>query len=291
MTSLDISPATRAAVLAEALPFLRRYRGQTMVIKYGGNAMVDDRLKDAVIKDIVLLHYVGFRPIVVHGGGPEITEAMKRMGKEPEFVAGHRVTDAETVEIVEMVLAGKANKGIVSLINRSGGKAVGLSGKDGNLILARRRVSEGVDLGFVGDVTSINPELIHVLTENDYIPVISSVAVGDEGETLNINADLVAGDLAAALGATKLILLTDVEGVYRDFKDKSSLLSTLTLEEAKRMVANQEIDKGMIPKLESCVRALEGGVERAHIIDGRQENSLLIEVLTETGIGTMVVNG
>jgi acetylglutamate kinase len=148
-----------------------------------------------------------------------------------------------------------------------------------------------VDLGFVGDVTSINPELIHVLTENDYIPVISSVAVGDEGETLNINADLVAGDLAAALGATKLILLTDVEGVYRDFKDKSSLLSTLTLEEAKRMVANQEIDKGMIPKLESCVRALEGGVERAHIIDGRQENSLLIEVLTETGIGTMVVNG
>jgi acetylglutamate kinase len=289
MTALDISPSARAAVLAEALPFLRRYRGQTMVIKYGGNAMVDDRLKDAVIKDIVLLHYMGFRPIVVHGGGPEITEAMKRMGKEPEFVAGQRVTDAETMEIVEMVLAGKANKGIVSLINRSGGKAVGLSGKDGNLIVARRRVSEGVDLGFVGDVTAIHSEVIDVLTEKDFIPVISSVAIGDEGETLNINADLVAGDLAAALGATKLILLTDVEGVYRDFNDKSSLLSTLTLDEAKRMIANKQIDKGMIPKLESCVRALEGGVERAHIIDGRQENSLLIEVLTETGIGTMVV--
>ena len=288
---MDVSPSVRAAIISEALPFLRRYRGQTMVIKYGGNAMIDDRLKDAVIRDIVLLHYVGFRPVVVHGGGPEITEAMKRLGKTPEFVGGHRVTDAETVEIVEMVLAGKTNKGIVSLINRSGGKAVGLSGKDGNLIVARKRAAEGVDLGFVGDVVAINPEIIHVLAQNDYIPIVSSVAVGDEGETLNINADLVAGDLAAALGATKLILLTDVEGVYRDFSDKSSLISRLTLAEARRMIEGAEIDRGMIPKLEACVRALEGGVERAHIIDGRQQNSLLIELFTEAGIGTMVEGG
>jgi acetylglutamate kinase len=287
-STLDISPAARAAVLSEALPFLQRYRGQTLVIKYGGNAMIDERLKSAVIRDIVLLHFVGFRPIVVHGGGPEITEAMSRMGKKAEFVGGQRVTDAETMEIVEMVLAGKANKGIVSLINRSGGKAVGLSGKDANLIVAKKRLSDGVDLGFVGDVVAIHPEIIDTLTQNGYIPVISSVAVGDEGETYNINADLVAGDLAAKLGATKLILLTDVEGVYRDFSDKSSLISSLSLSEARRMIRDKVIDKGMIPKLESCVRALEGGVERAHIIDGRQENSLLIEIFTETGIGTMV---
>ncbi|MBW3624344.1 MAG: acetylglutamate kinase [Armatimonadetes bacterium] len=285
----DIPPAARAAVLSEALPFLRQYRGQTMVIKYGGNAMIDERLKAAVVRDIVLLHFVGFRPIVVHGGGPEITDAMKRMGKTPEFVGGQRVTDAETVEIVEMVLAGKTNKGIVSLINRAGGKAVGLSGKDGNLIAAKKRTSpDGVDLGFVGDVTGINPEILNVLTQNDYIPIISSVAVGPEGETLNINADLVAGDIAAALDACKFILMTDVEGVYRDFSDKSSLLTTLKLSEARRMIAEGEVDKGMIPKLESCARALEGGVERAHIIDGRQPNALLIELFTQAGIGTML---
>jgi acetylglutamate kinase len=285
----DISPAARAAVLSEALPFLREYRGRTLVIKYGGNAMIDETLKAAVVRDIVLLHFVGFRPIVVHGGGPEITDAMKRMGKTPEFVGGQRVTDAETVEIVEMVLAGKTNKGIVSLINRAGARAVGLSGKDGNLIRAKKRVSEdGVDLGFVGDVTGIDPELLDVLTRSDYIPIISSVAMSDEGDTLNINADLVAGDLAAALGACKFILMTDVEGVYRDFSDKSSLLTTLKLSEARRMIERREVDKGMIPKLESCVRALEGGVERAHIIDGRRENALLIEIFTEAGIGTML---
>ena len=284
----NITPSTRAAVLSEALPFLREYHGKTMVIKYGGNAMIDDRLKAAVIKDILLLHLVGFRPIVVHGGGPEITEAMRRMGKKTEFIGGQRVTDAETVEIVEMVLAGKTNKGIVSLINRAGGKAVGLSGKDGNLISAHKRVAEnGVDLGFVGDVTGINPEILHVLTRSDYIPIISSVAMSDEGETLNINADLVAGDIAAALGATKFILMTDVEGVYRDFSDKSSLISTLKVSEARRMLAEAEVDQGMIPKLESCVRALEGGVDRAHIIDGREENALLMEIFTEAGCGTM----
>ncbi len=285
----SIAPAARAAVLSEALPYLREYRGQTMVIKYGGNAMVDDRLKAAVLRDITLLHFVGFRPIVVHGGGPEITDAMKRLGKQATFVEGQRVTDAETMEIVEMVLAGKTNKGIVSLIHQCGGKAVGLSGKDGNLIVARKRPSsKGVDLGFVGDVTAINPEIVHVLTQNDYIPVISSVAVSEEGETLNINADLVAGDLAAALGATKLLLLTDVEGLYRDFEDKTSLISQITLAEVRGMLVRGEVDKGMIPKLESCVRALSEGVQAAHILDGRQENVLLMEIFTEAGVGTMV---
>jgi len=276
----------RAQTLIEALPYIRRYHGKTVLIKYGGNAMIDEKLKEAVITDVVLMHYVGMRPILVHGGGPEITDAMKRMGKEPVFVQGLRVTDAETMEIVEMVLAGKTNKGIVSLINRKGGKAVGLSGKDANLIRARKR--PGPDLGFVGEVTEIDSSIIDVLVEKGFIPVICSVAIGEAGESYNVNADHVAGQLAAALGAVKLIMLTDVEGIYEDFSDKSTLQSQLSPEKARAMIASGQIEKGMIPEVEACLMALEGGVERTHIIDGRLPHATLIELFTDRGIGTMI---
>ena len=276
----------RAETLIEALPYIREYHGKTILIKYGGNAMVDEALKEAVIADVVLMHYVGLRPILVHGGGPEITAGMKRMGKEPVFVGGLRVTDAETMEIVEMVLSGKTNKGIVSLINRKGGKAVGLSGKDANLMVARKR--PGPDLGFVGDVTQINPEIIHVLVAQGFIPVICSVAIGEEGESYNINADHVAGQLATALGAVKLIMLTDVEGIYEDFSDKSTLQSRLSPAKAREMIASGQIEKGMIPKVEACLTALAGGVERTHVIDGRLPHATLIELFTDRGIGTMI---
>jgi acetylglutamate kinase len=283
---MDITVQERAQTLIEALPYIRRYHGQTVLIKYGGNAMIDPALKEAVITDVVLMHYVGMRPILVHGGGPEITDAMKRMGKEATFVNGLRVTDAETMEIVEMVLAGKTNKGIVSLINRKGGLGVGLSGKDAKLIVARKR--PGPDLGFVGDVTTINPEIIHVLVSQGFIPVICSVATGEAGESYNVNADHVAGQLAAALGAVKLIMLTDVEGIYEDFSDKNSLISRLDPDGARAMIASGKVEKGMVPKVEACLMALEGGVERAHVIDGRLPHATLIELFTDRGIGTMI---
>jgi acetylglutamate kinase len=273
--------------LIEALPYIKKFAGQTMVVKYGGAAMLDDRLKASVMQDIALLHYIGLQPIVVHGGGPEISEAMKRMGKESHFVSGLRVTDSETMEIVEMVLAGKTNKGIVAHLNQQGATAVGLSGKDGNLIVAEKDVSKG-DIGFVGKVVQINPQLIHTLTRDGYVPVISSVAIGRSGESYNINADTVAGALAAALSATKLILMTDVEGLYRDFQDKSTLISVLTKNEALELLRSGQIDRGMIPKIESCITALDGGVSRAHIIDGREPHALLTEILTNEGIGTMI---
>lgn len=248
--------------------------------------------------DVILLKYVGLNPVIVHGGGPEISRTMERLGKEPVFVGGHRVTDAETMEIVQMVLVGKVNQEIVSLINKYGGKAVGLSGKDGNLIVARRRrgavgqspAAEGeVDLGFVGDVESVNPEPIRLLSEKGYIPVIAPVGVGLEGESYNINADAVAGHLAAALKADKLIMLTDVEGIFADPEDRTTLISSLRTEQAHRMIQDGQIAGGMIPKVEACIRALEGGVARTHIIDGRKMHSLLLEIFTDQGIGTMVV--
>ncbi|HEY3284553.1 MAG TPA: acetylglutamate kinase [Armatimonadota bacterium] len=284
------TPAERAAVLSEALPYIREYHGRTVVIKYGGHAMVDEDLMGLVLRDVVLLHYVGIRPIIVHGGGPEVSELMRRLGKTPTFVDGLRVTDAETIEIAEMVLAGKTNKGVVSLINQSGGRAVGLSGKDGNLIRARKMTRGAVDMGFVGEVVSVDPSLLHTLADASYIPVICPVAVSDEGETLNINADLVAGDIAAAVSATKLILLTDIEGVLEDKSRPETLLSTLSLEDARRMVDEGKADKGMIPKLQSCITALQGGVESAHIIDGRVPHSLVVEIFTDLGIGTMVTH-
>jgi len=276
----------QAEILVQALPYIRRYYGKTIVVKYGGNAMLDEELKRIVTKDIVLMHYVGMRPVVVHGGGPEISEMMKRLGKEPSFVEGLRVTDPETMEIVEMVLTGKTNQGIVSLINSQGGRAVGLSGKDGNLLLAEKAIIKGTDLGQVGKIVEINTHIIEVLIREGYIPVVSSVATGPDGVSYNLNADIAAGELAAALGAAKLIILTDVTGVYRDFSDKSSLIPELSLSETRELV--RKVDKGMIPKLEACIAAIEGGVDRAHIIDGTIPHALLVEIFTDKGIGTMI---
>ena len=278
---------TQAETLIQALPYIKEYAGKTIVVKYGGNAMVDDALKAAVMQDVVLMRYVGINTILVHGGGPEISDAMQRMGKTPEFVGGLRVTDAETMEIVEMVLTGKTNKGIVAHLNNQGGQAVGLSGKDGNLITAARETSKG-DIGFVGRVTKINPALIHTLTAAGYIPVISSVAIGANGESYNVNADTVAGELAVALGASKLIMMTDVEGIYQDFSDKESLIKEMTVRDARHLVTDGVVEKGMIPKVEACVTAVGGGVGRAHIIDGRRPHALLIEVFTDAGLGTMI---
>ncbi len=278
---------TQAEVLIQALPYIKQYAGKTIVVKYGGAAMLDEALKAAVMQDIVLMRYVGINPIVVHGGGPEISEAMQRMGKEPQFVGGLRVTDAETMEIVEMVLTGKTNKGIVAHLNQQGAQAVGLSGKDGNLIVAERETTKG-DIGFVGRVTEINPALIHTLTDAGYIPVISTVAIGKAGESYNVNADTVAGELAAALGATKLVMMTDVDGIYQDFADKDSLIREMSVKDARQLITDGHVDKGMIPKVEACVRAVSGGVERAHILDGRLPHALLIEIFTDQGLGTMI---
>jgi len=282
-----MNPDLQAEILSQALPYIRRFAGATLVIKYGGAAMLDDDLKRAVMRDLALMRFVGINPILVHGGGPEVSEAMRKMGKEPEFIGGLRVTDAETMEIVEMVLTGKTNKGIVSLLNGEGLNAVGLSGKDANLLVAVKETARG-DIGFVGRITQVNPGIVHTLTAAGYVPVISSVAIGQDGASYNVNADTAAGELAVALGAKKLILMTDVEGLYRDFNDKSSLISELTAAEARRMVNSGAIDAGMIPKLEACVDSVEDGVERAHIIDGRRPHSLLIEIFTDSGIGTMI---
>ena len=275
----------QANILIQALPYIQRYYGKTVVIKYGGNAMVDDELKASVLQDIVLLRFVGMNPVLVHGGGPEINEMMKQLGKEPQFVGGLRVTDEKTMEIVEMVLTGKTNKDIVSIINTHGGQSVGLSGKDANLIVADRASSE---LGLVGKVKKINPEILQTLADQGYIPVISSVGIGPDGESLNVNADHIAGAIAAAVNATKLIVLTDVKGILDDKNDPSSLRSVLTENEANEMIRSGNIDKGMIPKVEACITALAGGVERTHIIDGTLPHALLIEIFTDTGIGTMI---
>ncbi len=235
------------------------------------------------------MHYVGMRPVLVHGGGPEVSDVMRRLGKEPAFVNGLRVTDAETMEIVEMVLAGKTNKGIVASINKQGGKAVGLSGKDASLIVARKAESE-VDLGFVGSVSEINPGILSTLADAGYIPVISSVAIGPDGESFNVNADSIAGELAAKLHAEKLILMTDVPGILQNMGDPESLISALTIGQAERMISSGAASKGMVPKIQACLSAVNGGVERAHIIDGRRPRALLMEIFTDTGIGTMITS-
>lgn len=281
----------KANVLIEALPYMRTFYGKTFVVKYGGNAMVNEELKKAVMLDLILLKFIGINPVIVHGGGPEISAVMERFGKKAEFVNGMRVTDKETMDIVQMVLIGKVNTEIVSLINRYGGKAVGLSGKDGNLIVSRRCLADDptVDLGFVGEVERINPHMVNVLSREGYIPIIAGVGAGLDGESYNINADLVAGELAAALKAEKLIMLTDVEGIYQDYSDKGSLISALAVDRAHQMIAEGSIEGGMIPKVEACIRALEAGVSRTHIVDGRGMHSVLLEIFTDTGIGTMVV--
>jgi acetylglutamate kinase len=281
----------RAEILLEALPYLRAFQGKTLVIKFGGSAMDEAGLKEQFARDVVLLRLVGIRPVIVHGGGPQIGALMKRLGKEPRFVGGMRVTDPETMEIVEMVLVGKINKQIVGLINHHGGRAVGLSGKDASIIRARKRLSrtadgELVDVGLVGEVESIDPEPIRLLEEHGFIPVIAPVGVGSAGESFNINADLVAGDMAASLLAEKLIHLTDVQGINGE---NGRHVSTLTRQEAERLVKAKIIDGGMLPKVESSLRALEGGAQKAHIIDGRVPHAILLEVLTTEGIGTEIV--
>jgi acetylglutamate kinase len=283
--------AQRAEILMEALPYIRAFRGKTLVIKYGGAAMERADLKDPFARDVLLLRLVGIRPVIVHGGGPQIGAMMKRLGKEPQFVGGMRVTDAETMEIVEMVLVGRINKEIVGLINLHGGRAVGLSGKDGDLLRARKRLhrapdGSAVDIGLVGEVEAVNPEPIRLLEESGFIPVIAPVGVGAGGETYNINADLVAGELAAALGAEKLIHLTDVQGIAGDDQAR---ISTLTKRDAERLIKANIIEGGMLPKVESALRALEGGCAKAHIIDGRVPHAILLEIFTREGIGTEIV--
>jgi len=281
----------KAGTLMDALPYIRAFWGKTLVIKYGGHAMESPQLAEGFARDVVLLKYVGMNPVIVHGGGPQIGALMKRLGKEPRFVGGMRVTDEETMEIVEMVLVGKINKEIVGLINLHGGRAVGLSGKDGSLIRAHKRLhrtADGTmaDIGLVGEVDAVNPELIRLLEEDGFIPVIAPVGVGSGGETYNINADLVAGDVAAALSAEKLMHLTDVQGIKGQ---DGRHISTLTKQEAERLIKAGVIDGGMLPKVESSVRALAGGAQKAHIIDGRVPHAILLEVLTVEGIGTEII--
>ena len=278
-------------ILLEALPYIREFRGKTMVIKYGGAAMERADLKELFAKEVILLRLVGINPVIVHGGGPQIGALMKRLGKEPRFVGGMRVTDQETVEIVEMVLVGKINKEIVGLINHHGGKAIGISGKDASLLRARRRLhrlpsGETVDIGLVGEVEAVNVDAIRMLEQGGCVPVIAPVGVGAAGETYNINADLVAGEIAAALGAEKLIHMTDVQGI-RDGDGR--LVSTLTRKDAERLMREGIIDGGMLPKVESALRALEGGTAKAHIIDGSKPHAILLELFTREGIGTEIV--
>ena len=284
----------KADTLLEALPYIQRFSGKTIVIKYGGHAMIDEDLKQQFAQDVVLLKYVGMNPVVVHGGGPQIGAMLKTLGITSEFVRGMRVTDAATMDVVEMVL-GKLNKEIVTLINRHGGKAVGLSGKDGDLVVARKMLltvaEEGQpatthDIGQVGEVVGVNPHVVYSLTGANFIPVIAPIGIGEDGTTYNINADLVAGEIAEALEAEKLILLTDVEGI----KDgQGNLISTLGSAEAQTLIEQQTISAGMIPKVECCINALHGGVKKTHIIDGRVRHTILLEIFTKEGIGTEVV--
>jgi acetylglutamate kinase len=286
----------RADILLEALPYIRRFYNKTIVIKYGGNAMVDNELKDKFAQDIVMMKYIGINPVVVHGGGPQIGSFLKKLGKESKFIQGMRVTDEETMDIVEMVLVGKINKEIVGLINRHGGNAVGLSGKDGNLISAEKYYlndekakhtpPEIIDIGLVGKVKNINSQLIISLAQNGFIPVIAPTGMGDAGETYNINADVVAGEVAAALQAEKLLLLTDVQGVLDKGK---KLINTMTNKEALKLIDTGIVEGGMFPKVKCCLKALKGGVKKAHIIDGRLRHAILLEVFTDKGIGTEIV--
>lgn len=277
-----------ALTLIEALPYIQQWSGKTIVVKYGGNAMTDDALKRTVAQDLVLLHYVGIKVIVVHGGGPMISSMMDRLGLEARFVAGLRVTDQPTMEVAQMVLVGQVNQELVSLINAGGGKAVGLSGKDADLMRCEKIEHPEGDLGFVGKITEVDTSVLQTLTGAGHIVVVSSIGVGASGESYNVNADTVAGELAGALNAEKLVTLSDVRGILRDVDDETSIISKLSVAEARELMASDIISKGMIPKLESCIGALERGVRRVHMIDGRIPHSLLMELFTDEGIGTMV---
>jgi acetylglutamate kinase len=288
-------PIDKAKVLVEALPYIRRFYGKTIVIKYGGSSMEEETVRRNFALDVVLLKFIGIHPVIVHGGGPQISDMLKRIGKKSQFIEGMRVTDDETMDIVEMVLVGKVNKELVKLINHQGGKAVGLSGKDGQLIVGKRlkltrsqgldQPPEIIDIGLVGEVKTINPGVLEALMKENFIPVIAPVGVGEEGETYNINADLVAGKVASALQAEKFILLTDVEGVLDETKQ---LIPTLTTRKAKELMANKVISSGMIPKVTCCLDALEEGVTKTHIINGTKEHAILLEIFTDVGIGTQI---
>jgi acetylglutamate kinase len=289
----------RVQTLIEALPYIREFYGKTIVVKYGGHAMESESLKRAVMHDIVLMKYVGIKPVIVHGGGPQISDLMKRVGKVSEFVNGLRITDEDTVSLAEMVLVGTINKDIVAMLNRFGGKAVGISGKDADLIRARKHFAHitdaergelDLDIGFVGDITRINPQIIQVLESQGFIPVIAPIGLGEDGQTYNINADTAAGEIAAALHAEKLLMLSDVRGVFRNKDDESTLISTIRMSEEVALRAAGVFSSGMIPKIEACVRALKGGVRKTHIIDGRIPHAILLEVFTDGGIGTQLVH-
>ncbi len=292
MSIANLSPGDKAKVIAEALPYIQRFWDKTVVIKYGGNAMTDPVLKAAFARDVVLLKLVGLNPVVVHGGGPQIEDLLRRVGKKGEFIQGMRVTDAETMDLVEMVLGGQVNKDIVNLINQAGGKAVGLTGKDGRFIRAKKLLMESqdkpgdvIDIGQVGEITKIDPSLISFLDSGDFIPVIAPIGVGSEGETYNINADVVAGKLAEVLKAEKLVLLTNTPGVL----DKNgNLLTGLTPKKIDALVADGTLSGGMLPKIASALDAARSGVKSVHIIDGRVEHALLLEIMTDQGVGTLI---
>lgn len=278
----------KAEVLIEALPYIQRFNRKVIVVKYGGSAMVDEELKRNVIKDVVLLKLVGFKPIIVHGGGKEISRWVGKVGKEAKFVNGLRVTDKETMEIAEMVL-GKVNKELVTLVESLGVKAIGISGKDGGLLKVNKKLSQGQDIGYVGDIKEVNPAILNELLEKDFLPIVCPVGLGDDFATYNINADDVACAIARAMKAEKLAFLTDIEGVYRDPEDTSSLISELFVNEAKALIENGNVGGGMIPKLQNCIDAIESGVNRVHILDGRIQHCLLLEIFTNKGIGTAIL--
>jgi len=293
-----VSNLQKAKILVNALPYIKKYYGQTIVIKYGGSAMVDKTARKQFIKDVVLMKYIGINPVIVHGGGPEINEMLQKIGKESKFIAGNRVTDGETVEIVEMVLSGKVNKGIVADINKYGGKAVGISGKDDNMILVRQKYIEEksenseetkkIDIGFVGEIENINTEIIKVLEKSDYIPVISSIGTDKNGQTYNINADYVAGEIAGKLNAGRMIFLTDVDGILLDYHDKQTLIDEIDVYHVNKLIEKGIINGGMLPKVNTCLKAIEKGVENVIILNGKLEHSLLLELFTEEGAGTLI---
>lgn len=293
-----VSNLQKTKILVNALPYIKKYYGQTIVIKYGGSAMVDKTARKQFIKDVVLMKYIGINPVIVHGGGPKINEMLKKVGKESKFIAGNRVTDEETVEIVEMVLSGKVNKGIVADINKYGGKAIGISGKDDNMILVRQKYIEEksenseeikkIDIGFVGEIENINTEIIKVLEKSDYIPVISSIGTDKNGQTYNINADYVAGEIAGKLNADRMIFLTDVDGILLDYHDKQTLIDEIDVYHVNKLIEKGVISGGMLPKVNTCLKAIEKGVENVVILNGKLEHSLLLELFTEEGAGTLI---
>ena len=278
----------KAAVLVEALPYIQKFNRKVIVVKYGGSARVDENLKKSVISDVTLLKLVGFKPIIVHGGGKEISKWVGKVGKEPEFINGLRVTDEETMEIAEMVL-GRVNKSLVSMVESLGVKAIGISGKDGGLLKVKKKYSDGKDIGYVGEISEVDPQILFDMMEKDFLPIICPVGLDDEFNTYNINADDAACAVARAVGANKLAFLTDIEGLYRDFNDKSSLISEIKVSEAKELIAGGTIGGGMLPKLSNCIDAIEAGVSRVHIIDGRIPHSILMEIFSDRGVGTAIL--